>query len=158
MIALSTTSSDNSYLISGSEDCTIRVWNTLTGQCTQTLAAHADHVCSLVQVPLSRWASCSWDKTIRLWMRSHGTVTSSCAFTCCMTLKGHTDVVDSLAVLCDGQLVSASWDKTLRVWDTSTGACVKILQGHTGGVDSLVPISGACLASGSSDNTIRIWR
>ena len=96
-------------------------------------------------------ASCSWDKTIKIW----DTVTG----TCIHTLKGHTNEVISVSWSPDGKYIaSGSEDNTIRIWDANTGTCIYTLMGHTSYVNSVSwSPDGNYIASGSADNTVRVW-
>ena len=96
-------------------------------------------------------ASCSQDKTIKLWQSSDllGTV----------TLSGHKKGVwDCAFSPVAKQLVSASGDKTVRVWDVTSGACLCVLQGH---LQSLVRCAwlnaGLQVISTAVDGVTKIW-
>jgi len=52
---------------SGSEDKTIRIWNTKSGETIKILTGHTSSVLSLVVLPDGLLASGSDDKTIRIW-------------------------------------------------------------------------------------------
>ena len=65
-------------------------------------------------LPDGRLASCSWDRTIRLWDVKTGAESA--------LLEGHSDGVFALCVLPDGRLASGSLDNTIRLWDVKTGA------------------------------------
>jgi len=54
-------------LASGSDDRTIRLWDTKTGQSTKVLNGHTGSVRSLTVLQDGTLASGSEDKTIRLW-------------------------------------------------------------------------------------------
>ena len=54
-------------LASGSEDRTVRVWETATGECVATLKGHTDLVNSVCSLGDGRLASGSFDKTVRVW-------------------------------------------------------------------------------------------
>ncbi|PNH11155.1 Vegetative incompatibility protein HET-E-1 [Tetrabaena socialis] len=139
-------------LASGSNDKTLRLWDTATGQCRATLEGHTDWVNSVAFSPDGRQlASGSDDKTLRLW--------DAATRQCTSTMGGHTDVVTSVAFSPDGrQLASGSNDKTLRLWDTATGQCTATLEGHTDWVKSVAfSPDGRQLASGSDDKTLRLW-
>ncbi|QRV98494.1 Vegetative incompatibility protein HET-E-1 [Ceratobasidium sp. AG-Ba] len=60
---------NNSYIVSGSSDCSIRVWDTSTGEeLTKLLHAHTHRVRSVACSPDGNCiASCSNDGTIRVW-------------------------------------------------------------------------------------------
>jgi F-box/WD-40 domain protein MET30 len=55
-------------LISASNDCTLRAWNTATGVCIGILKGHTKSVRG-VQFDNSKIISCSMDKTIKIWNR-----------------------------------------------------------------------------------------
>ncbi|PNH11028.1 WD repeat domain-containing protein [Tetrabaena socialis] len=61
-------SPDGRQLVSGSSDKTLRLWDTVTGQCTATLEGHTSVVSSVAfSKDGLKLASGSWDETIRLW-------------------------------------------------------------------------------------------
>jgi WD40 repeat protein len=59
-----------------------------------------------------RLATCSWDRTVRLWDLASGQEI--------LTLRGHTRPVGSVRFISDGnRLISASADRTVRIWDAT---------------------------------------
>jgi WD40 repeat protein len=116
------------------------------------LTGHTDWVDSLAISPDGKiLASCSRDKTIRLWSLPDGNHLK--------TLTGRTNWVDSLAISPDGKiLVSASYDQTIRLWSLPNGNHLKTLTGHTASISSLaISPCGQILVSASYDQTIRLW-
>ncbi|KAF7325383.1 WD40 repeat-like protein [Mycena venus] len=96
-------------LVSGSYDCTVRVWDLVTGACKWILVGHTQKVYSVVLDPPRHQAcSGSMDGTVRIWDLKTGR--------CAHTLTGHTSLVGLLG-LSPRTLVSAAADSTLRVWD-----------------------------------------
>jgi WD40 repeat protein len=145
---------DGRYVVSGSDDRTLRVWDLATGETTRTLQGHTGCVRDLAVTPDGRYVvSGSDDRTLRVWDLATGETTR--------TLQGHTDLVFAVAVTPDGRyVISGSYgrDLTLRVWDLTTGETTKTLQGHADSVQTLtVTPDGRYVVSGSSDNTLRVW-
>ena len=97
-----------------------------------------------------RLASCSRDRTVRLWQIDSGA---------CRVLRGHTDEVFAAAFHPDGtRLATAGRDRAVWLWDLARGEEVARLPGHTSYVWSLAfSPDGATLASGSGDFTVRLW-
>ena len=61
-------SSDKKWIVSGSEDCTIKVWNVKTEECMRTLEGHRNRVYSVVFSPDGKWiVSGSDDCSIKIW-------------------------------------------------------------------------------------------
>jgi WD40 repeat protein len=62
-------SSNGQQLASGSFDPSIRQWNLLNGECTQTLTGHTGIISCMVMSALSKQVvfSSSFDETIKAW-------------------------------------------------------------------------------------------
>jgi WD40 repeat protein len=55
-------------LVSASDDCTIRLWDTYTGNCIKVLTGHQHSIWSVSYSPeLNILFSCGEDETIKLW-------------------------------------------------------------------------------------------
>ena len=79
-----------------------------------TLKGHNTFVNALTVLPDGRLASCSSDRTLKVWDLSRPKGQE-----CVATLRGHTSAVILVTLLPDGRLVSCSADKTIKVWDLS---------------------------------------
>lgn len=159
-------SGPSSLLASGSYDQTIKLWDTQTGECLQTLTGHTQAVLSISfgfsahPTPGDRellLASSSIDQTVKLWDVSTGE--------CLRTMSGHTNRVWSVAVapspLGQGSgplLASGGDDHSLKLWNGSTGQCLKAIHGYTNSIFTIAySPDGQLLASGGGDRIVRIW-
>ncbi|CAE6363553.1 unnamed protein product, partial [Rhizoctonia solani] len=147
-------SPDGASIVSGSQDNTLRIWNTRTGKpMSPALKEHTDEVHAVKYSPNgSQIASGSSDHTIILW----DTDTNHPIL---HPLEGHTNEILSLAYTPDGNhLISGSRDKTIRIWDLQSRRSTRILLGHTDVVTSVgCSHRGNLALSGSGDQTIRVW-
>ena len=114
-------------MVSGSDDATVRVWDSQSLECVATLRGHTDNVRSLANVPGKFILSGSWDKTIRVWdCRSWHEV--AC-------LRGHSEATLALAVCRRaGVFFSGSFDCTVRMWSLDTFSCIKVFDIHADAV------------------------
>jgi WD40 repeat protein len=119
-------SSDGSRIVSGSYDCTVRIWDAALGVVLHTLGGHTDSVRSAAfSSDGSRIVSGSDDCTVCIWDAVLGVVQH--------TLEGHTEMVHSVAFSLDGlRIVSGSDDHTVCIWDAGTGEIQNILQDYNG--------------------------
>ncbi|NMG21658.1 beta-propeller domain-containing protein [Brasilonema bromeliae] len=143
---------DGKYVISGSLDSTLKVWNWQTGEEVRTLRGHDEEVRAIALTPDGKYViSGSSDETLKIWNWRTGEEVR--------TLKGHGSMVTAVVVTPDGNyIISGSWNGTLKVWDWQTGEVVRTLKGHSHQVDALVVTpDGKCIISGSADKTLKVW-
>jgi len=95
-----------------------------------------------------KFASCSDDKTIRIW-NFDKTIPEK-------VLRGHTDVVLNIIMLQSGLLRNASLDGTIKIWNIENVTCEKTLPGKSGRVLPLVELPDDILISGG-ENQICFW-
>ncbi|XP_077981055.1 phospholipase A-2-activating protein-like [Glandiceps talaboti] len=134
-------------LLSGSWDCTAKVW--LKEKNVMTLTGHSLAVWAVAILPAQGlMLTGSADKTIKMWRTGK----------CERTFTGHTDCVRSLAILSDVEFLSASNDASIRKWLT-TGECIQEYYAHTNYIYDLAVLpNGSDFASTGEDRTLRVWR
>ncbi|KAJ8085353.1 SCF ubiquitin ligase complex subunit cdc4 [Marasmius tenuissimus] len=134
-------------VVSGSYDCTGRIWDIATGQCRFVLTGHTQKVYSVVYDPTRHiTATGSMDGTVRVW----STLTGKSLH----VLTGHTSLVGLLG-MSPSYLVSAAADSTLRIWDVEKGECKAVLAAHTGAI-TCFQLDETKVLSGS-DGTLKLW-
>lgn len=134
-------------LVSGSYDCTVRVWKISTGESVFKLQGHTLKVYSVVlDVERNRCISGSMDNMVKIWSLENGSLLH--------TLEGHSSLVGLLDLKSD-RLVSAAADSTLRIWDPEDGQCKSTLTAHTGAI-TCFQHDGEKVISGS-DRTLKMW-
>lgn len=141
-----------SFFATGSEDCTIRMWDHETAQYERTLKGHTGPVTGLSFDPKgTTLASSSADMSIKLWDMT--------TFQCTKTLKGHDHTISAVLFLPSGdQVVSCSRDQTIKLWEVSSGYCLRTFAGHSEWVKCMsISLDGLHLASGGVDHSIIIW-
>ncbi|KAF7978465.1 hypothetical protein HWV62_45583, partial [Athelia sp. TMB] len=148
-------SPDGRRMASGSDDESVRVWDTETGTLiVKPFEGHTDWVRSIAFSPDGqRIASGSDDRSVRVWGTETGALIAG-------PFQGHSSYVMSVAFSPDGRrIASGSDDGSVRVWYAETGTLVaKPIEGHTGGVNSVAfSPDGRRIASGSNDQSVRVW-
>jgi WD40 repeat protein len=119
------------------------------GNLIRTIEGHNDYVYSLAFIGNDELASCSNDKTIKIWSLNDGTLKK--------TLEGHTSQVYALILLPNGDLASGSRDNTIKIWDLNNGSLKRTLEGHSSFIFTFTSTRNGDLVSGSFDNTIKMW-
>ncbi|KAM9899678.1 hypothetical protein OXX79_005596 [Metschnikowia pulcherrima] len=138
---------NNKFLISGSYDSTVRIWNIDTGECVRTLSGHSKGVRSL-SFDSHKLITGGYDSTIKVWNYRTGE--------CISTYRGHESTVCSVDAS-NRTIVSGSADSTVKVWHVDTRTCYT-LRGHTECVNSVkFHEQSNTLFSASDDTTVRMW-
>jgi WD40 repeat protein len=140
------------FIVSASNDKTLRIWSYYTGELKRTLIGHEEAVNTCAISPDSQIiASGSDDKTIKLWRFDH-----SYAY---QTFIGDRVAVNSLAFSNDGQyLISGGGDKTIKIWDIKTGEIIKSWQAHEQAIISIAVNPHRHLIASASRTEIKIWQ
>eukprot|EP00823_Brevimastigomonas_motovehiculus_P005745 TRINITY_DN428_c1_g1_i1.p1 TRINITY_DN428_c1_g1~~TRINITY_DN428_c1_g1_i1.p1 ORF type:complete len:566 (-),score=146.41 TRINITY_DN428_c1_g1_i1:243-1940(-) len=154
-------SPDGQWLISGSVDGFVEVWDFDTGKLNKELKYQAEddfmmHDGAVLSITWSRdsefIATGSAKGEIKVWRIKTGQCVRKFP-------SAHTMAVTALDFARDGtQLVSASFDQTVRIHGLKSGKTLKEFRGHKSYVNSvLYSEDGNKIISGSADGTIKIW-
>ena len=145
-------SADGRFIVSGSDDKTIKLWNIHERKEVCTFTGHTSFIWSVaMSADCKLIASGSEDKTVKLWSIHERKEE--------FTFTGHKGVVRSVAISADGRfIVSGSTDYRIKLWNILEKTNEHTFEGHQGGVAS-VAVTPDCryIVSGAGDNTIRIW-
>ncbi|KAF4676479.1 Coatomer subunit beta' [Perkinsus chesapeaki] len=146
------------WIIAGSDDMNLRVYNQNTLEKIKTIEAHGDYIRYIaVHSTLPYVLSCSDDMTIKLWDWDKN-------WACTATFEGHAHYV--MMVQWNPKdiyiFASASLDRTIKVWGVTGGSTTPhfSLTGHTRGVNCVEYSPSKdkpYLVSGGDDKTVRVW-
>ncbi|KAJ3096102.1 U3 small nucleolar RNA-associated protein 13 [Physocladia obscura] len=159
-------SGGSAFLLSGSQDRTIKCWDlapldkkkTLVDQ-TQikfktlyTFQAHEKDINSIGVAPNDKiFATGSQDKTAKIWSAKDGALLGTCA--------GHRRGVWCVQFSpVDQVLATSSGDKAIKLWSVSDFSCLKTFEGHLNSVLKVSFLSlGMQIVSCGSDGLVKLW-
>jgi WD40 repeat protein/serine/threonine protein kinase len=173
-------SSDDSQILSGSDDNTMKVWNARTGRLMKTLRGHAGWVRSCQFSPAlgsQQVLSGSHDGQARIWNVDR--YIENISLSVDESTDDRSPVIDHddavLAVAFDATtkyVVTAGRNQTARIWDAHTGELIGSLgqeektsdranalqEGHAFLATTVIPFpNGKEILTSAMDNTTRIW-
>lgn len=128
----------------------------------QVLEGHDDRVWSVAWSPSgSLLASCSGDKSVRIWARERDGDSTSQWVCKAILEETHTRTIRSCEWSpCGNLLATASFDNTVGIWQLSHGdfECLASLEGHESEVKSVAwNASGNLLGTCSRDKSVWVW-
>ena len=140
---------DSQYVVSTSDDYTLRLWDILSGQCVHTMEGHTSEIHSVDITPDGRYVvSRGWDNALRVWDMESGQ--------CMHTMEG--TAYSKVAITPDGQhAVFWSDDKTLKMLDLESGKCAKHIEIDHGIIRSVYSTRNGCYAIlNGREDTLRL--
>ncbi|XP_023279049.1 transducin beta-like protein 3 [Seriola lalandi dorsalis] len=155
-----------SFIVSGSQDCTVKVWDLPadmstagTGMCQLTSRAtekaHDKDINSVAVSPNDKLlASGSQDRTAKLWsLAGEGNLGLLGVF------RGHRRGVWAVCFSpVDQVLATSSADGTTKLWSLQDFSCLKTFEGHDASVLKVIFVSrGTQLLTSGSDGLVKLW-
>ncbi|KAF2725132.1 WD40 repeat-like protein [Polychaeton citri CBS 116435] len=165
--AVTWSSNSAQYLLTGSSDRSIRLWNPFkqpssspssskgNGQLIQTYSAHGYEVLDLdISADNAKFVSCGGDKTVFVWDVQAGKTVRRFA--------GHAGRVEGVKFGGAGSesvIVSGSFDGTVKVWDLRAGGDTRALMTLNEAKDavSAIAVQGHEIWAGSADGRVRVY-
>ncbi|UYV80691.1 COPB2 [Cordylochernes scorpioides] len=144
------------WVITGSDDMQVRVFNYNTLERSHTFEAHSDYIRSIVVHPTQPYVlTSSDDMVIKLWNWEK-------QWTCSQVFEGHSHYVMQIVInpKDNNTFASASLDRTLKVWQLGSTSPNFTLEGHEKGVNCVDYYHGGdkpYLISGADDRLVKIW-
>ncbi|XP_070534778.1 TAF5-like RNA polymerase II p300/CBP-associated factor-associated factor 65 kDa subunit 5L [Ptychodera flava] len=143
---------DSTYLLSCSEDTTVRLWNLETYTNAVVYRGHSLPVWDVdMSVVGDYFVTASQDHTARLWILNRNYPLR--------VFAGHMADVDCIRYHPNSNYIATgSSDRTVRLWSVQDGKPVRLFTGHKGSVSCLAfSPNGKCLASSGEDRKIKLW-
>lgn len=144
-------SPDGRFMLSGSRDQTIKLWN-LDGRELTTFSERSSSVNTVAFSPDGKKIlSGSNSKRIKIWDVGSGKIIQD--------LEGHERAVYTAVFSPDGKrILSGSGDGTARIWHVQKGKELFALQGHEKPIRAVAYApDGRHIALGSEDQTVSVW-
>ncbi|CAD5116337.1 DgyrCDS5237 [Dimorphilus gyrociliatus] len=144
------------WIVTGSDDMTLRVYNYNTLEAIQQVDAHSDYLRSIAVHPTQSYVlTSSDDMLIKLWDWDK-------KWTCTQVFEGHTHYVMQIVInpKDNNTFASASLDRTLKVWQLGSSTPNFTLEGHEKGVNCVDYYHGGdkpYIISGADDRQVKIW-
>ncbi|GMH41715.1 hypothetical protein BSKO_09625 [Bryopsis sp. KO-2023] len=145
---------DESHIISGGWDASIKIWSVLCQTLLATLTGHTREVVCLSMADNNKLVSGSYDSTIRVW-DLEGRKCGACLL--CVSDDGEYLSVNCLDAS-KGKCVSGHDDGFLKILDVESGHCELTLVAHEGNImDVHLDVPKNRVVTSSIDLTIKMW-
>ena len=130
--------------MSGSDDKTLKFWDSSTGEIIRTLKEYTDSVLSIAFSADSRYViTGSTDNSLMVYEFMQGRLEKS--------IPAHTDGINVVSISQNGALIgTGSNDKTLKIWDSKSLKLIRLISFHKKPINAIA--FSSCSVSFSSSN------
>jgi coatomer subunit beta' len=145
-----------SWVVTGSDDMIVRIFNYNTLEKSHSFEAHTDYIRSIAVHPTHPYIlTSSDDMSIKLWDWEK-------KWHCSQVFDGHTHYVMMIVLnpKDHNQFASASLDRTIKVWQLGSPTPNFTLEGHEKGINCVDYFQGGdkpYLISGADDRLVKVW-
>jgi WD40 repeat protein len=149
-------SKNKKFIVSGSKDNTVKIWNIETENCIDTYNYTSSVKCVSISKNDSYIASTNGSYEIHIWNINPNNLDIIDRRTITIdNLIG----VNSISLNHDGtQIATGTYNGRVSIFDTSNGNSIVVFNKHTAKVNSVsFSGNGRYLASASSDHTVKVW-
>jgi WD40 repeat protein len=141
---------DGRRLATASDDQTLKVWNTHTGECLITLQGNAPMWAVLWLPDQQTLVSTNSEGLLQVWNSETGH--------CVRAIRAQSNTIWALISHPTRSLVAVSEEQNVKFWSTETWDCLGTLQGYDNGVLSLaLSPDEQTLAVGTQDQAVYFW-
>jgi WD40 repeat protein len=141
---------DDKYIITGSSDTKIRIWNLGKLRQKSILEGHACQVNCLAVTSNNFFLSGSSDKTLKLWDLKTKSLIHN--------FEGHNSPIICVCITEDDEYaISGSQNRSIRIWNLKTKSFHSAIFGYRSLPTSISVINSSVLISASEDMTLRLW-
>lgn len=147
-------SHDSALLASGSDDETVKIWDSSSGKCLQTLENHNKVKSVAFSHDSTRLLSGLADGVVHIW-----NVASGQRLQTLRNRQTRNDCsVRSVAFSHDSTLLaSGSNNETIRIWDSSSGKCLRTIETYSEVKSVAFSHDSTRLVSGLAHGVVNIW-
>lgn len=150
-------SQDSRFLASTSWDRTIKIWDTRSGECLNTLDPKSGIDCMALSRDSKVLVSLSHFRTdqdtngskIQLWDTDHSN--------CIMTIEDGDSVLTSVALYEPDYIICGSENGTIKFWNTKSRKCFKVLKGHESKILTATISQNLDFLASVSGDAVKIW-